>query len=72
MADGSVIISDEEYIRNSILNPNAQIVAGYNANVMPANYGEQFTELEAQILQEQGVEIDIIDDLIAFIQTLEE
>jgi cytochrome c oxidase subunit 2 len=72
MADGSLIVADEEYIRNSILNPNDQIVAGYNPNVMPAIYGDQFAELEAEILQEQGVEIDIIDDLIAFIKTLEE
>jgi hypothetical protein len=39
---------------------------------MPGTYGEQFAAVQADILQREGVEIDIIDDLIAFIRTLEE
>ncbi len=35
MADGTAVVADENYIRNSILNPNAQIVEGYPA-AMPA------------------------------------
>ena len=54
--DGSEVIVDEDYIRNSILNPGDQIVEGFQ-NVMPSNFGE--------ILSEQEV-----DDLIAFIRTL--
>lgn len=64
MEDGATIIADEAYITNSILNPNAQIVAGYPANIMPQNYGEQFARNQYQR--------DVIADLIAFIQTLDE
>lgn len=71
MEDGTTIIADDEYIINSILNPADQIVEGY-ANAMPANFGERFAEQEAEILEKEGVEIDIIDDLIEFIKTLEE
>jgi cytochrome c oxidase subunit 2 len=38
MADGSSQVADENYIRRSILEPNAQIVAGYPA-VMPTYQG---------------------------------
>lgn len=72
LADGSTITVDEAYIRHSIEDPNAQIVNGFNANIMPQNYSEQFAQRQAEIMQSQGVEIDIIDDLIAFIKTLEE
>lgn len=67
-ADGSTATADDAYIRNSILNPNAQIVQGYPINVMPQNYAQQFAELEAQY----GNQFDVIDDLIAYIQTLGE
>ena len=49
------VVADENYLRESILNPGAKIVQGY-ANVMPANYstlpGEQ------------------VDAMIAYIKTL--
>lgn len=32
--DGSVVLADEEYLRRSIVEPNAQIVAGYRG-IMP-------------------------------------
>ena len=56
--DGSTVTVDEDYIRNSILNPGDQIVEGYQ-NVMPANFGEVLSEQE-------------VDDLIAFIRTLQD
>ncbi|MCB8949078.1 MAG: cytochrome c oxidase subunit II [Ardenticatenaceae bacterium] len=68
--DGTVVTADEAYIRHSILEPNAQIVQGFNPNVMPQNFGDRITELEAQILASEGAEIDVIADLIAFMQTL--
>lgn len=71
MTDGTVVTADEEYITNSIYNPNAQIVQGYNPNIMPQIYEEQFAAREAEILASEGVEIDIVADLIAFIKTLE-
>ena len=34
LSDGSVILADEAFIRESILNPNAKVVNGYTANTM--------------------------------------
>jgi cytochrome c oxidase subunit 2 len=67
LEDGTDVVADDGYIRNSILNPADQIVSGY-ANVMLQTYGEQFAVEEAKY----GGQIDIIEDLIAFIKTLEE
>jgi cytochrome c oxidase subunit 2 len=39
LADGTVVIADEQYLRDSILLPNKQIAAGYQA-VMPAFQGQ--------------------------------
>jgi cytochrome c oxidase subunit 2 len=60
LADGSTVIADEAYIRESILLPNAKIVAGYQP-VMPTFQGqlteEQILALTAYIksLQSQPV-----------------
>ena len=54
--DGSTVIVDEDYIRNSILNPGEQIVDGFQ-NVMPSNFGDMLAEQD-------------VDDLIAFISSL--
>jgi cytochrome c oxidase subunit 2 len=62
---GSVTV-DEDYLRRSILMPGEQIVAGYQ-NVMPATFEQQFAEREAE-LAEIGVEVDIVDELIAYIR----
>ncbi len=70
--DGTVVIADEEYIHNSILDPNNQIVQGFNPGVMPQNYGERIDALEAQILASEGAELDVIADLIAFMKTLDQ
>ena len=72
LTDGTTVIVDQEYVRNSILNPNEQIVQGFNPNVMPQNYGERIAELEAQILASEGAELDVIADMIAFMQTLDQ
>jgi cytochrome c oxidase subunit 2 len=55
MADGSTVTADENYLRESILNPNAKIVAGYPA-VMPSYQG--------QISEDQ------LNQLIAYIKSL--
>jgi cytochrome c oxidase subunit 2 len=48
LADGSSVLVDENYLRESILNPAAKIVAGYNA-IMPTYQGriseEELVEL---------------------------
>ena len=52
LADGSTVLADDNYIRESILQPNAKIVAGY-APVMPSFQGlvteEQIVDLTAYI-----------------------
>jgi cytochrome c oxidase subunit 2 len=72
LADGSTITVDEEYLVESIINPNSHIVAGFQPNVMPPNFEQQFDQRQNGIAEEQGVEVDILADLIAYIRTLEE
>jgi cytochrome c oxidase subunit 2 len=55
--DGTSQVADEEYLRNSILNSQSEIVAGYPP-VMPANY--------ADVLSDQQ-----LDAIIEYIKTLE-
>jgi cytochrome c oxidase subunit II len=55
LANGQTVIADEQYIRNSILNPSAQIVEGYQP-IMPTFKG--------QVTEEQ------LNHLIAYIKSL--
>jgi cytochrome c oxidase subunit 2 len=55
LSDGSAVIADENYIRESILSPSAKIVAGYQP-IMPAFAGR---------LSEED-----IFDLIAYIESI--
>lgn len=71
--DGTTVIADDDYIRESILDPDAQIVQSFNAAVMSSqDFTVMIDELQAQILASEGAELDIIADLIAFMQTLEQ
>lgn len=47
-----------EYLRESIVEPDAHVVAGFQANLMYQDYGEVLTQ-------------DQIDNLVAFLMTLE-
>jgi cytochrome c oxidase subunit 2 len=38
--DGTTVIADEAYLRESILNPNAKIAAGFRPDVMPVFQGQ--------------------------------
>lgn len=58
MADGSTVLVDEAYLVESILNPNAKIVAGFQPNIMPQNFSEVLSETQ-------------INDIIAFIESLQ-
>jgi len=51
-------MSAEEYIRQSILEPNAYIVEGFPKNIMPSAWGEELTD-------------EHINDLVAYLMTLE-
>jgi cytochrome c oxidase subunit 2 len=55
LTTGETVIADEQYIRNSILNPGAQVVAGYQP-IMPTFKG--------QVTEEQ------LNSLIAYIKSL--
>jgi cytochrome c oxidase subunit 2 len=57
LADGTTVTVDEAYVRDSIIKPNDQIVAGFAPNLMPPTYGDVLTAEE-------------IDDLIVFIKSL--
>ena len=46
----------QNYITQSILQPNAYIVEGYTSNLMPNNYGERLTAEELQALVEYLLE----------------
>jgi cytochrome c oxidase subunit 2 len=54
--DGSSVVVDEAYLQESIVNPLAKVVQGYQP-VMPATYGSLLSESE-------------IADIIAYIKTL--
>ena len=56
LESGESVTADAAYLFNSIVDPGAQIVAGYS-NVMPSDYVDQLTEAE-------------INDLVAYIQSL--
>ncbi|HEY4360020.1 MAG TPA: cytochrome c oxidase subunit II [Bryobacteraceae bacterium] len=38
--DGRTVIADEAYVRESILNPNEKVVAGYKRDIMPVFQGQ--------------------------------
>ena len=38
LADGSTVTADDEYLLESIADPNAQVVEGFPPNMMPPNY----------------------------------
>ena len=72
LTDGTTITVDDAYIRNSILDPQSQIVAGFEAVQMTATFGDQISAKEAEIASTEGVQIDIINDIIAYMKTLQE
>jgi cytochrome c oxidase subunit 2 len=56
LTDGSTVTVDAAYIAESIHNPGAKIVAGFQ-NLMPANVGAELTD-------------DQINDIVAFLESL--
>lgn len=47
LADGTTVQADQNYLINSILNPNQQIVEGFSPDVMP-NFGSVISQQDAQ------------------------
>jgi cytochrome c oxidase subunit 2 len=58
LADGSTVVADEAYLHQSIVDPNALIVAGFQPGVMPQDFAERLTEEQIQ-------------QIIAFIMSLQ-
>jgi cytochrome c oxidase subunit 2 len=56
LADGRTVLADDAYLRESILQPNAKIVAGFEPNIMP--------NFQGQLSEEQVIQ------LIAYIKSL--
>jgi cytochrome c oxidase subunit II len=50
LTDNKSVTADEAYIRESILNPNAKIVAGYHQDVMPSFQGQVTEEGLLQLI----------------------
>lgn len=71
LEDGSTLPTDDTYIRNSIFDPDSQIVQGYPAQNMPANFSQRFTDKQAEVLTSSGLEVDIVADIIAYMKTLQ-
>jgi cytochrome c oxidase subunit 2 len=57
LEDGSTVSVDEAYLLKSILDPNTQIVEGFVPNLMPAVYGDTFSQSE-------------LENLVAYIRSL--
>ena len=49
--DGRTVLADDAYIRESILNPNAKIVAGFHKDVMPTFQGQVTEENLLQLIE---------------------
>ncbi|MBT6983789.1 MAG: hypothetical protein HN956_05510, partial [Rhodospirillaceae bacterium] len=41
---------DRDYLRRALLNPNADIAKGFEADMMPADLGEQMYVAELEVL----------------------
>lgn len=46
LTDGSSVIVDDAYIRESIVDPNAKIVEGFQPNLMPATFGTTLSDAD--------------------------
>jgi cytochrome c oxidase subunit II len=57
LVDGTKVLVDDAYLHTSIVDPNAQIVTNFNANIMPQNFSERMEEGQ-------------IADIIEYIKTL--
>ncbi len=57
LADGTTVAVDDAYLIKSVIDPNAQVVQGFNPGIMLQNFGQQLTQ-------------DQISDIIAYIKSL--
>lgn len=57
LESGETVIADEAYLKTAIVDPNAQVVAGFKPDIMPDFFGESLTEQD-------------IDNVIEYIKSL--
>ena len=48
--DTVLVGADEEFVRESIIDPNAEIAEGYQPNVMPGDYEQRLSDAELDAL----------------------
>jgi cytochrome c oxidase subunit 2 len=56
LSDGTTVVANDDYLKTSIINPNLQIVSGFQSNVMP-----DFSTILDQTM---------VESLVAYIKTL--
>jgi len=71
LTDGTTVPADDDYIRNSILDPNSQVVSGFNPGLMPQTYNDTFTTRQQEVKAAEGIDLDIAADIIAYIKSLQ-
>lgn len=54
-ADGSAVLADEAYLRESILDPEAKIVEGFLRGIMPQDFGDRLSAPEIQSIIEYTI-----------------
>jgi cytochrome c oxidase subunit 2 len=69
LEDGSTVVVDDGYLRESISDPGKNVVSGFQ-DLMPATFEVQFASAEAEMLANSGLEIDMVADIIAYIRSL--
>jgi predicted lipoprotein with Yx(FWY)xxD motif/cytochrome c551/c552 len=50
LADGSTVTASQEYLRESIVDPNAKIAEGFQPNIMPQNFGDTLSDSDIKAL----------------------
>ena len=51
LSDGRTVVADDAYVRESIVNPNAKIVAGFQPDIMPTFQGQVSEEGILQLIE---------------------
>jgi mono/diheme cytochrome c family protein len=52
LADGTTVFADEDYLRQSILDPNVVLAEGFSAGLMPMDYEEKLKQIDLAALIE--------------------
>lgn len=50
LVDGTTVTVDDEYIRQSIVDPNARVVEGFGPSVMPQSYGDVLSDEDIEAI----------------------